>query len=192
MASPQRPLLAPPRAYGPGSSYEQPGYSQGGQQSQFGGGQGWPGQGQQGSTALASADGGGALKAKDAPKTVQVRFWLKFHVDYGQTIRIIGSSDALGACRRCCFRRALRCVGAAARWRCARAMLHSRPLTLATSRPLHLPSRCCCIRCFRRRTTRTMPAGAWNLSKAPFLRWSEGDLWNVTLELAAGGVYEYK
>lgn len=35
-------------------------------------------------------------------------------------------------------------------------------------------------------------AGAWNLAKAPFLRWSEGDLWNVTMELAAGGVYEYK
>jgi hypothetical protein len=35
-------------------------------------------------------------------------------------------------------------------------------------------------------------AGAWNLAKAPFLRWSEGDLWNVTLEVAAGGVYEYK
>jgi hypothetical protein len=34
--------------------------------------------------------------------------------------------------------------------------------------------------------------GAWNLAKAPFLRWSEGDLWNVTMELAAGGVYEYK
>jgi hypothetical protein len=37
-----------------------------------------------------------------------------------------------------------------------------------------------------------MNAGAWNLSKAPFLKWSDGDLWNVTLELAAGGVYEYK
>jgi hypothetical protein len=37
-----------------------------------------------------------------------------------------------------------------------------------------------------------IPAGAWNLAKAPFLRWSEGDLWNVTMELAAGGVYEYK
>lgn len=35
-------------------------------------------------------------------------------------------------------------------------------------------------------------AGAWNLAKAPFLRWSEGDLWNVTLEVAAGGVIEYK
>lgn len=34
--------------------------------------------------------------------------------------------------------------------------------------------------------------GGWNLAKAPFLQWSEGDLWNVTLELAAGGVYEYK
>lgn len=60
---------------------------------------------------------------------MQVRFWLKFHVDYGQTIRIIGGHDQLGA---------------------------------------------------------------WNLAKAPFLRWSEGDLWNVTMELAAGGVYEYK
>lgn len=38
----------------------------------------------------------------------------------------------------------------------------------------------------------SMLTGAWNLAKAPFLRWSEGDLWNVTMELAAGGVYEYK
>jgi hypothetical protein len=54
---------------------------------------------QGGGAALASADsgGGGALKAKEAPKTVQVRFWLKFHVDYGQTIRIIGGHEATGA-----------------------------------------------------------------------------------------------
>lgn len=36
------------------------------------------------------------------------------------------------------------------------------------------------------------PAGAWNLAKAPALKWSEGDLWNVELELLAGQVYEYK
>lgn len=27
---------------------------------------------------------------------VQVRFWLKFHVDYGQTIRIVGGHEATG------------------------------------------------------------------------------------------------
>lgn len=54
-------------------------------------------QNQQGSTALASSDGNStALKAKDQPKMVQVRFWLKFHVDYGQTVRIIGGHDQMG------------------------------------------------------------------------------------------------
>lgn len=53
---------------------------------------------QQSSTALASSDGSNntALKAKEQPKMVQVRFWLKFHVDYGQTIRIIGGHDQMG------------------------------------------------------------------------------------------------
>jgi hypothetical protein len=53
---------------------------------------------QQSSTSLASSDGGNstALKAKEQPKMVQVRFWLKFHVDYGQTIRIIGGHDQMG------------------------------------------------------------------------------------------------
>ena len=37
-----------------------------------------------------------ALKAKETPKTVRVRFWLKFHVDYGQSIKIIGSHTHLG------------------------------------------------------------------------------------------------
>ncbi len=41
-----------------------------------------------GSTALRLANDGNA-------KT-RVRFWLKFHVDYGQTIRVIGGSEALG------------------------------------------------------------------------------------------------
>jgi hypothetical protein len=40
--------------------------------------------------------GGAALKAKEQPKMVAVRFWLKFHVDYGQSIRIIGGHDAMG------------------------------------------------------------------------------------------------
>lgn len=55
---------------------------------------------QQSSTALASSDGSNntALKAKEQPKMVQVRFWLKFHVDYGQTIRIIGGHDQMGEC----------------------------------------------------------------------------------------------
>ncbi|WIA18481.1 hypothetical protein OEZ85_009936 [Tetradesmus obliquus] len=127
-SKPARAALLVPRAYGaPGTSYDTNPYSQTGSSSQFGGGQR---QQQQGSTALASLDqGGAALKAKEQPKMVAVRFWLKFHVDYGQSIRIIGGHEAMGA---------------------------------------------------------------WNLAKAPFLRWSEGDLWNVTLEVAAGGVIEYK
>lgn len=49
------------------------------------------------SLALSSTDGGAALKAKgEAPKTCRVRFWLKFHVDYGQTIKIIGSHASTG------------------------------------------------------------------------------------------------
>uniref|UniRef100_A0A383WKL3 CBM20 domain-containing protein n=1 Tax=Tetradesmus obliquus TaxID=3088 RepID=A0A383WKL3_TETOB len=127
-SKPARAAMLVPRAYGaPGTSYDTNPYSQTGSSSQFGGGQR---QQQQGSTALASLDqGGAALKAKEQPKMVAVRFWLKFHVDYGQSIRIIGGHEAMGA---------------------------------------------------------------WNLAKAPFLRWSEGDLWNVTLEVAAGGVIEYK
>lgn len=35
-------------------------------------------------------------------------------------------------------------------------------------------------------------AGAWDLAKAPALAWSDGDLWNVTLDLDSGAVYEYK
>jgi hypothetical protein len=42
--------------------------------------------------------GSAALKAKEQPKMVAVRFWLKFHVDYGQSIRIIGGHDAMGEC----------------------------------------------------------------------------------------------
>ncbi|KAF6262356.1 hypothetical protein COO60DRAFT_649901 [Scenedesmus sp. NREL 46B-D3] len=127
-SEPARAALLVPRAYGaPGTSYDTNPYSSNTSSSQFGGA---ARQQQQGSTALASLDqGGAALKAKEQPKTVAVRFWLKFHVDYGQTIRIIGGHEAMGA---------------------------------------------------------------WNLTKAPFLRWSEGDLWNVTLEVQAGGVYEYK
>jgi hypothetical protein len=46
---------------------------------------------------VVSSDGNStALKTKEQPKMVQVRFWLKFHVDYGQTIRIIGGHDQLG------------------------------------------------------------------------------------------------
>jgi hypothetical protein len=54
--------------------------------------------GRQNSTAsLATVDSGNAaLKTKDQPKTTQVRFWLKFHVEYGQTIRIIGGHDSMG------------------------------------------------------------------------------------------------
>lgn len=29
-------------------------------------------------------------------------------------------------------------------------------------------------------------AGGWDLSKAPALAWSDGDLWNVALDLEAG------
>lgn len=55
---------------------------------------------QQSSTALASVDqGSAALKAKEQPKTAQVRFWLKFHVDYGQSIRIIGGHESMGELR---------------------------------------------------------------------------------------------
>ena len=42
---------------------------------------------------------GAALKSKDTPKTCRVRFWLKFHVDYGQSIKIIGSHQDLGEAR---------------------------------------------------------------------------------------------
>jgi hypothetical protein len=96
-----RAALLVPRAYGaPGTSYDTNPYSSTGSSSQFGGG---ARQQQQGSTALASVDqGSAALKAKEQPKMVAVRFWLKFHVDYGQSIRIIGGHDAMGeylACR---------------------------------------------------------------------------------------------
>lgn len=49
------------------------------------------------SNALATVDNGNAaLKTKEQPKTVQVRFWLKFHVDYGQSIRLIGGHEQMG------------------------------------------------------------------------------------------------
>jgi hypothetical protein len=54
---------------------------------------------------------------------VPVRFWLKFHVEYGQSLRIVGGSDELGG---------------------------------------------------------------WELRGAPAMEWSDGDLWNVSLELEAG------
>jgi hypothetical protein len=38
----------------------------------------------------------------------------------------------------------------------------------------------------------TSPPGGWDLNQAPALAWSDGDLWNVTLDLDAGTVYEYK
>jgi len=80
-----------------------------------------------GNGALAAAasigNGSGALLRRgDAGRTL-VRFWLKFHVDYGQSVRLIGGNKALGQ---------------------------------------------------------------WDLALAPALGWSEGDLWNATLELDAG------
>lgn len=42
---------------------------------------------------------------------VQVRFWLKFHVDYGQTIRIIGGHDACGECQPARLVQSRRVVG---------------------------------------------------------------------------------
>jgi hypothetical protein len=137
------------------------------------------------SSAEASSSGGSstALKAKEQPKMVQARFWLKFHVDYGQCIRIIGGHEATGAC---------------VVWCCCVDRLSVGESALSTGAWAALPPGVVCVAghvCDRRLPSpRTTPntTGAWNLAKAPFLRWSEGDLWNVTLELAAGGVYEYK
>lgn len=102
-----------PHAYQPGYGYNPTSTQQTGPSSQFGRGQqDW--QNAQGSTALVSSDGGNstALKAKEQTKMVQVRFWLKFHVDYGQVIRIIGGHDQLGECQpaRLVQSRRIRCV----------------------------------------------------------------------------------
>lgn len=52
-----------------------------------------------GATALRrSGAGGGAVAAP--PAKARVRFWLKFRVDYGQSIRVVGGSPALGELRR--------------------------------------------------------------------------------------------
>lgn len=34
--------------------------------------------------------------------------------------------------------------------------------------------------------------GGWELSRAPHMTWSEGDLWSATVELPAGANIEYK
>jgi regulator of replication initiation timing len=60
---------------------------------------------------------------------VQVTFWLKFHVDYGQHIVLVGSMPELGS---------------------------------------------------------------WVLSEGVNLTWSEGDMWNATVELPSTSVLEYK
>lgn len=62
-------------------------------------------------------------------RAVKVCFWLNFHVDYGQSIRLVGGAPELGS---------------------------------------------------------------WILSDGVPLAWSEGDMWNATVELPAGGVTEYK
>ncbi|KAF8059142.1 hypothetical protein HT031_005314 [Scenedesmus sp. PABB004] len=165
--APRRARSVAARGYG---GYEQNTFSPSSQPPQFSSPAGSRPQSpqQQTGTALASQEGGTALKAKEQPKTVQVRFWLKFHVDYGQTIRIIGGHEAMGARRG----------GPQQQQPRARARAReSRPLRRARASP---------------HARRRAAAGAWNLAKAPFLRWSEGDLWNVALEVAAGGVYEYK
>jgi hypothetical protein len=100
----QRAAHITPHAYQPGYGYNTTSTQPAGPSSQFGRGQDRQSQ-QQSSTALVSSDGNStALKTKEQPKMVQVRFWLKFHVDYGQTIRIIGGHDQLG---ELCVRSAL-------------------------------------------------------------------------------------
>lgn len=64
-----------------------------------------------------------------ARKMVNVTFWMKFHVDYGQHIVLVGSMPELGS---------------------------------------------------------------WILADGVSLTWSEGDLWNATLELPSTSVLEYK
>ncbi len=52
-----------------------------------------------GGTALQPAGPQSVLSAVGpAVKTARVRFWLKFHVDYGQSIRVIGGAQPLGEC----------------------------------------------------------------------------------------------
>lgn len=81
-------------AYGQPGGYDNNPYHPASQQSQFAGSNMM---GRQNSSALATVDNGNsALKTKDQPKTVQVRFWLKFHVDYGQSIRLIGGHEQMG------------------------------------------------------------------------------------------------
>lgn len=81
-------------AYGQPGSYDNNPYHPASQQSQFSGSNMM---GRQNSSAVATMDNGNtALKTKDQPKTVQVRFWLKFHVDYGQSIRLIGGHEQAG------------------------------------------------------------------------------------------------
>ncbi|KAI8466497.1 MAG: hypothetical protein J3K34DRAFT_524496 [Monoraphidium minutum] len=77
----------------------------------------------------ASAAAGGATVTRGGANRTRVRFWLKFSVGYGQSVRVIGGNPALGA---------------------------------------------------------------WDVSKAPRMVWSNGDLWSAELELDAGTVYEYK
>lgn len=62
-------------------------------------------------------------------RPVTVRFWLQFHVDFGQSLRLVGGCAELGN---------------------------------------------------------------WVLASAASMEWGEGDMWNVTLDLPAGSVVEYK
>jgi hypothetical protein len=149
---------------------------------------------------------------------VQVRFWLKFHVDYGQTIRIIGGHDQLGEWQQathqlllllcwntaapalpsvpCCISRPLQCFSV---HHMQQLVTDRHIMSTCTLTAQHTSRYCWPTTVSHKLVTRILIvltvltyAGAWNLAKAPFLRWSEGDLWNVTMELAAGGVYEYK
>jgi len=36
------------------------------------------------------------------------------------------------------------------------------------------------------------PAGAWDITQAPELRWNDGDRWSATVELPTARVVEYK
>ena len=37
-----------------------------------------------------------------------------------------------------------------------------------------------------------VPFGAWAIAKSPAMRWNEGDIWSVTINLPVGNIYEYK
>jgi hypothetical protein len=72
-------------------------------------------------------------------------------------------------------------------------MHHPLLAPLANPSPQLSPPTVMCVCCVSLRHTccpypsRLPCVGGWNLAQSPEMKWSEGDLWNITLELQVGG-----